>query len=435
MSGHLKMSKKERKRKSVFEEVLGGSRSLREAAECLGLSYRQCRRSYKRFRAQGDAGLVHRSRDRPSNHGYPASFKAQVIARYEERYASLKFGPTLAAEKLAEEGLAVPAETLRRWLRAEGHAPWRRRRRKHRERRERKEHFGEFVQMDGSHHRWFGSERPEACLMNMVDDAQGTTMSSMCEAETTEGAMRLLWRWVETYGVPRALYTDRKNVFITDREPTLEEQLAGEEPKTAFGKACAKLEIEIIPANSPQAKGRVERNHGVYQDRLVKEMGLKRITTIAGANKLLHNGFTDHLNAKFERAAADPTDYHRPVPDGLDLADVFCFEEYRVVQNDWTVRHQNRYYQILHENKPLPKPKDKLLVRLRLDGTLHLVYRGKPLAYRGITVKELRFRADKKKPAAPEPKTTVERSATRKPTNSPWRQNCTRMFAETKKRK
>ena len=123
------------------------------------------------------------------------------------------------------------------------------------------------------------------------------------------------------------------------------------------------------------------------------------------------------------------------MPDGLDLADVFCFEEYRVVQNDWTVRHQNRYYQILHENKPLPKPKDKLLVRLRLDGTLHLVYRGKPLAYRGITVKELRFRADKKKPAAPEPKTTVERSATRKPTNSPWRQNCTRMFAETKKRK
>ena len=111
MSGHLKMSKKERKRKSVFEEVLGGSRSLREAAECLGLSYRQCRRSYKRFRAQGDAGLVHRSRDRPSNHGYPASFKAQVIARYEERYASLKFGPTLAAEKLAEEGLAVPAGT------------------------------------------------------------------------------------------------------------------------------------------------------------------------------------------------------------------------------------------------------------------------------------------------------------------------------------
>ena len=433
MSGHLKMSKKERKRKSVFEEVLGGRRSLREAAECLGLSYRQCRRSYKRFRAQGDAGLVPRSRDRPSNRGYPASFKVQVIARYEERYASLKFGPTLAAEKLAEEGLAVPAETLRRWLRAEGDAPWRRRRRKHRERRERKEHFGEFVQMDGSHHRWFGSERPEACLMNMVDDAQGTTMSSMCEAETTEGAMRLLWRWVETYGVPRALYTDRKNVFLTDREPTLEEQLAGEEPKTAFGKACAKLEIEIIPANSPQAKGRVERNHGVYQDRLVKEMGLKRITTLAGANKLLHNGFTDHLNAKFERAAADPTDYHRPVPDGLDLADVFCFEEYRVVQNDWTVRHQNRYYQILHENKPLPKPKDKVLVRLRLDGTLHLVYRGKPLAYRGITVKEIRSRADKKKPAAPKP--TAERKATRKPTNSPWRQNCTRMFAETKKRK
>lgn len=434
MSGHLRMSKKERIRESVFEEVLSGRCLLKVAAARLGLSERQCRRSYKRFRAEGAAGLVHRSRDRPSNRGHPASFKARVVKRYEERYEPRKFGPTLASEKLAEEGLEVHPETLRRWLLADGHAPWRRRRRKHRERRERREHFGELVQMDGSHHQWFGSQRPKACLMNMVDDACGTTMSAMSEEETTEAAMRSLWHWIERYGIPQALYTDRKTVFITDREPTLEEQLAGEEPKTAFGKACAKLGIEIIPANSPQAKGRVERNHGVYQDRLVKEMALRGITTIAGANKLLHNGFTAELNAKFEREPAKPEDYHRPVPKGLDLADVFSFEEPRTVQNDWTVRYKNRHYQILGENKPLPKPKEKVLVRLRLDGTLQLIYRDKPLAYRTISVKELRARAAPKTPPA-KPKTKTNKPTTSTPHRSPWRQNCIHMFAETKKKK
>ncbi len=434
MSGRLEMTKKERIRESVFEEVLSGRCRLKDAAARVGLSERQCRRSYKRFCAEGAAGLVHRSRDRPSNRGHPASFKARVVKRYEERYKPRKFGPTLAAEKLAKEGLVVHPETLRRWLHAAGHAPWRRKRRKYRQRRERREHFGELVQMDGSHHRWFGAERPQSCLMNMVDDAQGTTLSEMGQEETTEAAMRLLWRWIDKYGIPQALYTDRKTVFITDREPTLEEQLAGQEPKTAFGKACAKLGIKIIPANSPQAKGRVERNHGVYQDRLVKEMALRRITTIAGANKLLHNGFTAELNAKFEREAAKPEDYHRPVPKGLDLADVFCIEETRVVQNDWTVRHKNRHYQILGENNPLPKPKEKVLARVHLDGTLHLIYRDKPLAYRTISVKELRARAAQKPPPA-KPKTKTKKPTASTPSRSPWRQNCIHMFAETKKKK
>ena len=430
MTGHLLMSQKERTRKSVLDGVKAGRLTLREASEVLRLSYRQCQRSYKRYLEQGDAGLVHRSRGRPSNRSYPKAFRTKVVRRYQHRYEKLEAGPTWAAEKLAEEGLEVHPETLRRWLLAEERQPWQRKSRVHRERRERKRHFGELVQMDGSHHRWFGAEKDQACLMNMVDDAKGSTMGSMFEQETTEAAMRLLWRWVETYGIPQALYTDRKTVFVTDRDPTLEEQLAGEEPKTAFGKACAKLGIEIIAANSPQAKGRVERNHGVYQDRLVKELAFRRITTIAGANKLLHNGFTDHLNDKFEREAGSATDYHRPIPKGLNLADVFCFEQHRVVQNDWTVRYDNCHYQILRDNRPLPRPKNKVLVRVRLDGTLHLIYRGNPLKYRRVPQSQLPIRERIPKPARPKaPKPRPSGPTT--PSRTPWRQNCTLMFADT----
>jgi hypothetical protein len=210
----------------------------------------------------------------------------------------------------------------------------------------------------------------------------------MDHQETTNAAMNLLRRWIEKYGIPMALYTDKKNVYITGREPTLEEELAGQKPMTAFAKACAKLGIEIIPAHSPQAKGRVERSNATYQDRLVKELALARITTCQTADKLLRNGFCENLNAKFAVESLEAQDYHRPLPKGLNLKDVFCFEVYRVVQNDWTLRHENRYYQILKDNTPLPRPKDKILVRTHLDGTVALLYRDKALAYSTVTLKQ-----------------------------------------------
>ena len=432
MEGHLLMSRKERRRKSVFDEVKAGRLTIRAAAQRLGLSYRHCRRSYKRFGEHGDRGLVHRSRGRVSNRRRCDRVRRKVLARYRQRYEN--FGPTLAAEKLKEEGLAVDHETLRRWLLAEGLWTKRRKRRRHRQRRERKHHFGELVQMDGSHHRWFGEDGPQGCLMNMVDDATGITLSLMENEETTEVAMGTLWKWIERYGIPQALYTDKKTVFVTDREPTLEEQLAGEEPKTAFGKACAKLGIEILTAHSPQAKGRVERNHAVYQDRLCKEFQLRRITTLATANKLLANGFIDNLNAKFAKAPLSGVDFHRPVPKEIDLADVFCFEEQRSVQNDWCIRFRNRHYQILEENRPLPKPKDKILVRIRLDASLHLLYRGRPLAYRVLKRTELRRRAKPaSRPAAPANAPSPAQG--KKPNESPWRYGVTYMFAEPVKNK
>ncbi len=430
MEGHLLMSRKELYRKSVLELVVANRLTLVEASKRLGLSYRQILRVFARFLSEGDAGLVHRRRGQASNRAYPAAFRDKVLGRYRERYKDLDVGPTLAAEKLAGEGLRVDHETLRRWLLQEGDWKKRRKRKSHRSRRERRAHFGELVQMDGSHHAWFGPEKDKACLMNMVDDATGATLGLMDHQETTHAAMGLLWRWIERHGIPLALYTDKKNVYLTGREPTLEEQLAGEEPRTAFGKACQKLDIAIIRAHSPQAKGRVERSNGVYQDRLVRELALRRITTCASADKLLDNGFCDSLNDRFARTPLEHEDYHRALPKGLDLNDVFCFEEHRVLQNDWTIRHENHYFQILKDNTPLPKPKDRILVRTHLDDRLQLLYREKPLAFRPIPLKQLhRQRGQHEKAPVPTPTPKVEPN-NRPAQDHPWRQGCSLMRNE-----
>jgi hypothetical protein len=327
------------------------------------------------------------------------------------------FGPVLTMEKLAEDGYEVARETLRAWLLDEKLWQVRRKRARHRQQRERKEHFGELVQMDGSHHEWFGKGKPSSCLMDMVDDASNRGVALMGEQETTEVAMKTLWHWCELYGVPRALYTDRKNVFVTDRQPTIEEQFAGEEALTEFGKACRKLGIEIIPASSPQAKGRVERKHAVYQDRFVKELRLRGITTIAEANKLLQNGFVDMLNQKFARSPRSQTDFHRPVDAGCDLREIFCFEKTRAVSNDWTVRCENRFYQILKQNTPLPRPQQKVTVRRLLDGEIQLLCRDKKLAFKEIAPPAAPLRDTE--PAALRP---VEKKKKYKPApDHPWR--------------
>lgn len=411
--GHLVMSRKERLRKSVLERVVSRELSQVEAAALLGLCVRQVKRICKRYRQEGDAGLVHRSRGRASSRTAPPKLREQVLKRYEEAYSDM--GPTLAAEKLADDGLVVDHETLRRWLIADGQWQRRRKRERHRSRREPKEHFGELVQLDGSHHAWYGPEHPRSCLMVLVDDATGTSMSFMAEEETTEAAMRVLMCWIERYGIPKALYTDRKNVYITERPPTLEEQLAGEEPLTAFGKACKKLDIVIITANSPQAKGRVERKNGVYQDRLYHELRLRGITSIEATNCLLREEFDAQLNEKFARSPRAPRDFHRVLPKSIDLRDIFCYEESRVLANDWTIRYKNQCFQVLKLNEPSPKPKDKITVRQWLDGTLFLLFKHHPLVSKVV-------------PAAPAPKPENKEAAAKPPRpknkpayDHPWR--------------
>lgn len=391
MEGHLRMSANERERLKAFERVKRGELQQKEAAALCQLEYRYLRRLYKRYCAQGDRGLVHQGRGRPSNRAHPAAFKAQVLARYRERYPD--FGPTLAAEKLAVDGYVVDHETLRGWLMKSGLWQKRRKRGKHRSWRERRAHFGELVQLDGSHHKWFEERAPKACLMNMVDDAQGTTLSWLAEEETIFAAMQLLWQWIDRYGIPQSLYTDKKNVYVIDEKTREKAADSGEEVFTQFGRACRQLGIKIITAHSPEAKGRVERNHGIYQDRLVKELRLAEINTIAAANEFLQNDYCDQLNERFAVAPRSEVDFHRSAK-GYDLARIFCIEEERTLTPDWVVRFENQFYQL----QPLGKtqlPKGKVLVRRYLNGELHFGYDERDLPYTLLPERPKRKTVDK----------------------------------------
>jgi hypothetical protein len=420
MGGHLLMSEGDRLRKVILEGVRDGRVTLKIAALRLGVTYRQLRRIWKRFQDEGDPGLIHRSRGRPSNRSKPASLRDRAIRRYRERYEG--FGPTLACEKLAEEGVVLDHETLRRWLIEERLWAGPKSRTRHRAYRERKARFGEMLQLDGSPHRWFGRHEPEACLMNMVDDATGTTLSLMTESETLEGAMRLLWHWIERYGVPVALYTDRHTIYRAFRQPTLQEDLAGEEPLSSFGRACKKLGIAILTAHSPQAKGRVERKHGVFQDRFLKELALQDITTIAAANVLLQEGFVEDLNRRFAVPPADPADAHRPLAKGENLAAILCQEKSRTVSNDFTVRYEKHWYQITRDNRPLPKPRFRVTVRTLLDGTMELWQDGRRLAFEAIPIPK-RGIAATANPSNPRPRPAPPIPGPNHPWRARWKTN------------
>lgn len=373
------MSGRDIRRVQMMGLVAEGKRGVGTAAEVLGVSYRQAKRIYRRYREEGPAGVVHRNVGRRSHRSHSKELRATVVGKYREEYRD--FGPTLAAEKMGErDGLAIDHETLRRWLIADGLWQLKRRRRQYRSRRERKHRFGELVQFDGSHHEWFEQRADGCCLMNMVDDATGTTLSFLAEAETTVAAMRVLWAWIERYGIPQAVYCDRKNAFVLDREPTIAEQLQGVIPKSPFERACEKLGIEVIVARSPQAKGRVERNHGVYQDRFVKELRLESISEIAKANEYLRSTYLEELNRKFAKPPIDEQDAHVPLLDGQSLDAIFCFEEQRVVSEDYVVQFERRLYQIQRERRRrLPAPGTSVTVQKWLDGSLHFLHGNREL--------------------------------------------------------
>ena len=236
--------------------------------------------------------------------------------------------------------------------------------------------------MDGSFHHWFGEDYPTACLMNLVNDATGTTMALFDKEETTEAAMRLLQQWIRRYGVPKSIYVDLKTVYVspkTFKHNDLENGLTA--AFTHFSRACAKLGIKIIKAYSPQAKGRVERKRAVFQDRFVKELHLKNIKNIAEANELLKSYFLNHINKKFAKMPASEENAHRDVKIFGDLKQIFCWEYTRQVQNDWTIRFDNRCYQIQRNTLLKLKAKQTITVRQHLDCSLSLWFNSNKLAY------------------------------------------------------
>jgi hypothetical protein len=378
------MSQKEFDRGAVYSRVGVGDLTLKEAAVLLGISYRQAKRLYKRFRTEGPAGLVHRSVGRVSNHARPIAERAEILEIIREQYGGKpergpgqRFGPTLVAEHLREDhGLYVPCSTLRDWMSAAGLWTRVRRSKPKAKRRQRRAHFGELVQLDGSFHDWFegrgerGGRR--SCVMNMVDDATGMTLLRFGEQETIWAAVAILRAWIEKYGVPRALYTDWKNVY--KRRPTSAEEAAGEVGYAQFGRMCAKLGIEIIAAGTPQAKGRVERSNGTQQDRLIKKMRLRGIADDAAANAYVESVYLPAYNERYAVAPASGVDYHLPRNPAVRDEDVFCLEHSRMVGNDFVVQFGKRGLQLDRAARGRVPAGSKVLVRESQDGKLRVIH-------------------------------------------------------------
>ena len=422
------MSARELTRVEVLSRVKAGSLSLGSAATLMGVSYRQAKRLARRYRAEGAKGLKHRSAGRVSNHARPRVERARALALVREKYSGSideRFGPTLAAEHLAsEDGLTVHPDTLRRWMLAAGlwsrarkHAP-------HRQRRERKAHFGELVQLDGSFHEWYEKRGPRGCLMNLVDDATGRTLARLGEQETIWAAADVLRRWIEAYGVPLALYTDWKTVYV--REPTPEEQVTGVVPLTQFGRMCAALAIQIIAANSPQAKGRVERNHGTHQDRLVKKLRRLGIEDAAAANAFLATTYLPEHNARFAQAPASAEDFHRRTPSRAALDRAFQLQETRVLSNDWVVRYDNRYFQVARQSHKVPA-RSTVQVREAVTGAIEIRYRERLMRWTEIAAPAPKSSAA---PAVRPAPAVAARPLRRPNADHPWR----RGYAEREQR-
>jgi len=380
------MDERELRRGAVLSQVAGNGWTLVQAAERMGVSYRQAKRLWNRYKAMGAVGLVHGNVGRKSNHAKPMRLRRRILALVRKKYGGEpgeRFGPTLAAEHLQQDdGMVVGVETLRQWMLAEGLWSRERRGRAHRRRRERKAHFGELVQLDGSFHDWLEGRGPRGCLMNMVDDATGTTLCRLGKEETIWAAVGVLRAWIERYGVPQALYTDWKNVYV--REPNAQERIRGEEPRTQFGRMCDELGIAIIAASSPQAKGRVERNHGTHQDRLVKKLRVMNICSLEEANGYLEEKYCEQHNVRFSVTAAAPQDFHLPSPGLRKLEEIFRLERERSLSNDWVVRDENRFYQVQRQSLQHAPAKSRVTVCEWANGRMEIYYRGQKLSWKEI---------------------------------------------------
>ncbi|MGH9580649.1 MAG: ISNCY family transposase, partial [Terriglobales bacterium] len=267
------------------------------------------------------------------------------------------------------------------------------------------------VQLDGSHHDWFEGRRAKCVLMVMVDDATNRVWAQFFEEETTRASYDVLEGWVRRHGLPRSLYVDRDSIYRCEGLGSVAEQLAGKEPQTQFGRAMEQLDAELILANSPQAKGRVERMNGVLQDRLVKALRLAGISDLESANRFLAETFLPALNRKFNVVAASAADVHRGVPRKLD--EVLSWEQERVVQRDWTVAHGGNWYQLDRQHEALSLAGKKVVVRTLRDGRVQLVHRSQPLKWRALPGRPVRVQVARPSVA----RTRVEPAA-----SHPWRQ-------------
>jgi transposase len=367
----IMVRQKELKRLHVIRKVIEGTLTQRDAADLISLTERQIRRIVKRIRQEGDEGIRHNSRGRPSKRKLP--FKERIVQLYRSTYPD--FGPTLFTEKLTErEGIIVSRETVRTWLMEAGEWKTHRRRKAHRQWRERKDCYGEMLQMDGSHHDWFEGRGPRCVLMAYSDDATGSVYGRFYEYEGTIPAMDSFTRYITKHGLPMRVYLDKHTTYKSwARRDDFQEA----EPISQFGRALAELGVKMLHAHSPQAKGRIERLFNTFQDRMVKEMRLRGVSTIPEANRFLAT-YLPVYNRRFSVPPKKQEDLHRRCND-VDLDTILCIKTERTLKNDHTIQYKGMLYQIKDQIRA-----KRVMVEELIDGSVRIRHKGVPLSFHEI---------------------------------------------------
>ena len=427
----IALSAKERERLKVLHEVQQGHLRQVQAAQRLRLTDRHIRRLLARLRREGDRGLVHGLRGRPSNRKIPEPIARRALRQLgQARYAG--FGPTLAAEHLARGGIALSRETLRKWMSQAG--LWRPRRQRVKSIhvwRLRRTHFGELVMMDSSPFPWLEERGPACHLIALIDDATSRAWGRLVAQDSTAENLRTLQGWLVRWGRPLALYTDKSSLFLTSRPVQWQEQLHDEPARTQFGRALAELHIEWIAAHSPQAKGRIERLFGTLQDRLVKELRVAGIETLEAANRFLEITFWPFWEQRFSVPPAQASDAHRSLDRTQHLEQILSVRVARSVAADHTVKWNGQRWGVPREAVCAGLRGARAEIERRLDGSHWLRFRGRYLPLQPcpeappLRAASLRLAAGE----APKPKDkTKPKTKYIPPPDHPWRKPWKRTF-------
>lgn len=402
MEARLNMGMRERDKLHTVRNILDGRITQAEAARILRRSERHVRRLCARVREKGDRGIVHGLRGLPSNNRHDEELLGQALSGLHNPLWE-GFGPTFAQEKLDElHNIMLGTETVRKLMILTNLWEVHRRGSTHRAWRERRACVGMLVQLDGSDHDWFEGRGPRCVLIIYIDDATSRILyGEFVHVEDTLTLMRTTKTYLDRWGRPVAFYVDKDSIYNINRQANVEEELRDEQPMTQFTRAMSELGIEVILAHSPQAKGRVERGFGTHQDRLVKELRLAGISTMEQANQFLWKVYIPGHNRRCAVDPAEPVDVHKPLLPGHDLAAILSIQFQRQVQNDFTIRHRNRLFQ-LEEKQPIRlRRKAEITVQERLDGSMHLVFKECALTFHPIAQRPSRPRYAPSKPSEP----------------------------------
>lgn len=381
------MTQAERDRLVALKKAKKKLITQKQAAEEIGVTERQVRRLLRKLRWKGDRAVIHKLRGRPSNRRLPAELEQRAMAILADPVYR-GFGPTLAAEYLDKRhGIAVSKETLRQWMTTAG--LWKAGRRRMvdiHEWRPRRSRCGELVQWDTSEHDWLEGRGEPSYLISMIDDATSRLFARFVRHDSSEENMRVLWAYLERYGRPLAFYTDKAGMFQVSVKTKRQEEREGrdqpEMPPTQIARALGELGIVWIPAHSPQAKGRIERQFQTAQDRLVKGLRVAGVRTLEEANAYLEKAYLPWWNETLAVVAANTEDAHRPLGREHDLAAILSHIETRQVTNDYTVRYNRKIYQIAREDVRAGLRGARVHVEDRLDGSIAIRFQGRYLSTR-----------------------------------------------------